>query len=103
MRYFVSGKLKDRNLLAASRSDLQELVQKLAMPSINQLLDLERVGRVVGGGFRASSPDLVLILDVPGDTHMGVRGILSEIPLFGHYDWEVTPLETFTEWQEYLR
>lgn len=103
MLYFVTGTLMDKSQLSGPRSALSELIQKVAIPSINQLVELQNAGRILGGGFRASSADIVMVIDAPGDSHLAARNVLSEIPMFGHYTWEVIPLESFREWQEYLR
>ena len=55
-------------------------------------------GRVLAGGIPAGQQGVVMIVDLHAhDSHGCVRHFLTSLPIFSYYDWEVTPLETYTE------
>ena len=97
MLYLVSATLQSRELIAAPHEQFREMIQKVVVPSFDLLLQFQAEGKILAGGMRASSPDLVFILDLPADSHLAVRRLLFQLPIFGHYRWEVTPLESFKE------
>src|SRR6516225_6727484 len=99
MLYLVSGTLNHRELLHLPHEDFVPVVQKVVGPSLQLLGQFQREGKLLAGGVRASSQELVFILSLPpAASHLVVRGLLVQLPIFPHYDWQVTPLESFEEW-----
>jgi hypothetical protein len=76
-----------------------ELVHEILVPSLQVLVQLQKEGKLLAGGIRAGSQDVVFILRLPAaESHRVVRQLLVQMPMYGHYRWEVTPLESFDEW-----
>lgn len=98
MLYLVSGSMISRELLSGPHEQFRDLVQKMVVPSIKMLTDLMGEGKLLAGGVRAGSPDVVLILELTGESHIMVRRQLHQLPIFPLYRWEVTPLESFEDW-----
>jgi hypothetical protein len=74
-------------------------VQKVVSPSLQLLAQFQGEGKLLAGGFRASSQDPVFILSLPAnESHMVVRHLLLQLPIFGYYRWEITPLESLEDW-----
>lgn len=100
MLYHIRGKLAQTSLLSASHGEFRDLVQKVVRPSLCLLQQFQREGKIVVGGAVACAPDLVLILELPPSTsHIEVRRLLLQLPIFGYYVWEVNPLESFQDWE----
>jgi muconolactone delta-isomerase len=99
MLYHVRGTLAQAQLRAATHAEFLELVRSLVRPTVALLEGFRRDGRVAAGGVVAGTADVLLILDLPdGSPHAAVRHLLTQLPLFGHYTWDVTPLEGFSDW-----
>jgi hypothetical protein len=98
MLYLVSGSLSARELLHRPHEEFVELLKKTVAPSLQLLIQFQCEGTLLAGGFRASSRDLVFILSLPhAESHLMVRNLLVQLPVFGLYEWQVTPLESFKE------
>src|SRR5262249_2900445 len=99
MLYLVSGTLRTRELLSRPHEEFVQFVQKTVVPSLQLLIQFRSEGKLLAGGVRASSQDLVFVLHLPdAESHIVVRHLLLQLPIFHHYDWQVTPLESFEEW-----
>lgn len=101
MLYHIVGTLQTREP-AGPQAEFREFVQKIALPSINQLVQFQSEGKLLAGGIRASSQEFIFILDSPGASHMAIRRLLFQLPIFGHCQWQVTPLESFKDWTDIL-
>lgn len=98
MLYLVSAELHDPKQMSAGHEEFQELIRKVFVPSLHELVQLQTQGKVRGGGIRAVSQGIVFILDLPEvDSHLAVRRLLFTFPMFSLYRWEITPLESFQE------
>ncbi len=99
MLYLVTGTLNNRELLHRPHEEFVQVVQRVVVPSLQLLIQFDGEGKLLGGGIRASSADPVFILSLPSaESHIVVRRLLAQLPIFAHYDWQVTPLESFEDW-----
>lgn len=99
MLYLVNAELSPA-YTSAPRETFNDILSKVVRPSVEQFLQLMGEGRIVGGGVISSTTRFVLILDLPSvQSHMDVRRFLVQFPIFPHCVWEVTPLESFEDWQ----
>jgi hypothetical protein len=97
--YLVSGTLRARELLSKPHEEFVQFVQKTIVPSLQLLVQFRSEGTLLAGGVRASTQDVVMVLSLPGaESHLVVRRLLTQLPMFPYYDWQVTPLESFEEW-----
>jgi hypothetical protein len=86
-------------LLSRPHEEFVQFMMKTVVPSLQLLTQFQSEGALLAGGVRASSQDLVIVLSLPpAESHMVVRNLLTQLPIFTHYDWQVTPLEPFEEW-----
>jgi Muconolactone delta-isomerase len=98
MLYLVSGELHNDALLNLPHEEFVQMVRKVVTPSLELIVQQQHAGRIVGGGVPAGSQRVIMIVDVKGESHRAVRELLVGLPIFSHYRWEVTPLESFQEW-----
>ncbi|MFO0946013.1 MAG: hypothetical protein U1D30_08710 [Planctomycetota bacterium] len=99
MLYFVTGTLVDRGPMSKSHDDFTAFFKQHVAPSIELLDRWQREGTILAGGVKASEPDVLLIVEVSSaNTHMSVRNLLFQLPVYQYYQWDVTPLESFAEW-----
>lgn len=104
MLYLVSAELHDYSLLNLPHEEFVLLVKNKVVPSLNQIVQLQVEGKILAGGVLAASQKLVFIVDLPtGESHLAVRRLLYGLPIFSHYRWETTPLESFQEWLAFVK
>src|SRR5262245_13787638 len=102
MLYLVSGTLDRREFLTLPHEELVDWVRTVIVPSAAILKQLRAEGKLLAGGVRAGTPDLLFVLDLAADSHLAVRRLLMQLPMFAHWRWEVTALESFEEWSQLL-
>lgn len=102
MLYHISADLVDPGIVARSPDEFHQLVTRAVRPSVELLkrLELERV--VLAGGVKAASPELFLIIQLEGTSHLAVRQFLAQLPIYPYYRWNVVPLESISEWEHFL-
>src|SRR5262245_22146891 len=99
MHYLITGKLfRAAEVLSLPHDQFVEFTRSRLVPALRLLVEGKARGQVVAGGTPAGGRDCVMIVDLPGDSHAGVRNFLDSLPIFDYYEWQVTPLETFEEW-----
>lgn len=104
MLYLVTGKLATRELLTGPHEETVQVFQNRILPSISLLLELQAAGQVLAGGVPAGTREVVFILRLAaGESHLSIRRLLYRLPVFPHYEWDVTPLESFDEWLTLLK
>lgn len=104
MLYLVSATLVNREPLAKAHGEFVEFLRAHVAPSLDALERFRQAGQLLAGGVVAGSPDLVFILKLDNiDSHLAVRQLLFELPIFTFYQWEVRPLESFAEWGGLMR
>jgi hypothetical protein len=104
MLYLVSGKLRNQAMMQLPHDEFVKLMRNTVFASLEELLKLQKAGEIVGGGIPAGSQDVVFILNLAtASSHLAVRHRLFRLPLFNHYSWEVTPLETLEEWLSMMK
>jgi len=89
MRYLVTG---DGPGFVDAEEAL-DVLENLILPSLDALLELERNGRILGGGVLVGERTFVFIVDVSG--HDEIDRLLRGLPMWGAVEWEVTALQTF--------
>jgi hypothetical protein len=81
-----------------------KLMRNTVFASLEELIQLQKAGEIVGGGIPAGSQDVVFILKLAtASSHLAVRQRLFRLPIFNHLHWEVTPLESFDEWLSMMK
>jgi hypothetical protein len=99
MQYLISGKLlRPEAVINMPHEEFVQLIKSMMVPTLKALLADNTHGRVLGGGFRAGSRDLVMVVDLRGqDSHRCVHEFLVSLPAFPYFQWEAAPLVTFAE------
>ncbi|MCZ2343201.1 MAG: hypothetical protein LC104_15615 [Bacteroidales bacterium] len=102
MLYHISADLIDPGIVARSPDEFHRLVSQSVRPSVELLKRLEQERVVLAGGVQASSPKLFFIIQLAGTSHLAVRQFLAQLPIYPYYRWEVVPLESVSEWEQFL-
>ncbi len=69
-----------------------EVLEKGILPTFDMLLDLKLKKKIVAGGLAAGSRTFYLMVEA--DTHDEIDRMLREIPAWGVFSWNVTPLQS---------
>ncbi len=96
MVYMVILKL-DEESYGSSGKESQAMVSEAVIPSLKKLRKLEKEGKVKGGFFNGQRAG-ALMIDATSDEDLDK--ILSDLPIWGVFDFEVVKLESFQEAQE---
>lgn len=102
MLYHISADLIDPSIVTRSPDEFHRLIAHAVRPSVELLKRLESERVVLAGGVEASSPKLVLIIRLEGTSHLAVRRFLTQLPIYPYYRWNVVPLESISEWEQFL-
>jgi len=90
MKYLVKGLSGPVSL---SSEDMAQLLEKVVLPSLDQLAKWEKEGKVIGGlpvGKRA------FVFIVEASSHEEVDQLLRSLPIWGGMEWKVIPLQSFS-------
>lgn len=97
MIYHLNGTLIRQDILRLAHEEYVQLIASKLVPTL-RILTADASGvRVLAGGAPAGSRNLMMIVDLQGDSHRAVRQFLASLPLFEYYEWHTTPLESFEE------
>lgn len=69
-----------------------QVLEKGIIPTFDHLIELKGKKKIVAGGLPAGSRKFYLIVEA--DTHDEVDSMLRDIPAWGVFSWDVTPLQT---------
>lgn len=76
----------------AAPEEVVEVLEKGIIPTFDTLLELQAKKKIVAGGLPAGSRTLFLIVEA--DTHDEVDRMLRDMPAWGVFSWDVTPLQS---------
>lgn len=93
MLYLVQGTFLDPGLLI-SPQQLAAVLEKMVLPSLKQLAELNHSGKIFGG-TRAGERGVSFIFD--GETNKDVEAFLMGLPFWQHVQFHVTPLQSFDD------
>jgi hypothetical protein len=97
MIYQINGTLIRQDVLRLPHEEYVQLMASKMVPSLRILITETPGTRLLAGGMPAGGRNLVMIVDLQGDSHRVVRHFLASLPLFEYYEWQTTPLESFEE------
>ncbi len=69
-----------------------EVLEKGIIPTFDMLIDLKAKKKIVAAGLPAGSRTLYLIAEA--ESHEEIDRMLRNIPAWGVFSWEVTPLQS---------
>ncbi len=96
MVYMIILKL-DEEAYGGSSQEARLIVSDAVIPSLKKLRKLEKEGAVKGGFFNGQRAG-ALMIDAESDER--IDEILTDLPIWGIFDFEVVKLESFKEAQE---
>lgn len=76
----------------ASPDEVVEVLEKGILPTFDKLEALKSSGKIVAGGLPVGSRTFFLIVEAK--SHDEVDRMLRDIPAWGVFSWEVTPLQS---------
>lgn len=76
----------------AAREEVAEVLEKGILPTFDMLMELKAKKKIVTGGLPVGSRTLYLIIEA--DSNNEVDRMLRDIPAWGVFSWEVTPLQS---------
>ncbi len=76
----------------ASPEEAVEVLEKIIIPSFDQLMKLEKKKKILAGGLPVGDRAFVFIMEAASNEELD--RMLREIPVWGLLDWEVTALQT---------
>ncbi len=98
MQYLIRGSMIGlADLRNQNHDEFVKTFRSYFVPALQVLNGEIPQGRILGGGTPAGGKDVVLLVDLAGDSHHIVRQFLVSLPFFEFYEWEATPLESFEE------
>lgn len=97
MVYQIIGTLLRQDILRLPHEEYVQLMASKLVPTLRILTAQTPGTRVLAGGVPAGNRNMVMIVDLQGDSHRAVRHFLASLPLFEYYEWHTIPLETFEE------
>ena len=89
MKYLVQG---SEGPGFYSPDDTMELLEKMVIPSLEELMDHEEEGAIVGG---LPVGDRAFLFVVEAESNDDLDRMLRSLPIWGLLEWEVTPLQDF--------
>lgn len=78
----------------ASPEEELEVLNKVVLPSFDELIKLENEKKILGGGLPVGDRAFVFIVEAASNAELD--NMLRNIPMWGSLDWEVTALQTFS-------
>jgi len=76
----------------ADPKEVAEVLEKGILPTFDMLMELKAKKKIVAGGLPAGSRTFYLIVEA--DSHHEIDRMLRDIPAWGVFSWEVTPLQS---------
>ena len=92
MRYLVVG---SGGPGFASAKEALEILSSIVLPSFTQLIEFERKKKILAGGLPVGDRAFVFIAEAESNDELDK--MLRQLPMWGVLDWEVTPLQTFSD------
>ena len=77
----------------AAPEEVAEVLEKGILPTFDMLMELKEKKKIVAGGLPVGSRTLYLIVEA--DSNDEVDRMLRDMPAWGVFSWEVTPLQSF--------
>jgi len=77
----------------ASEEEAVEVLERVIIPSFNELRALEKKKKIVAGGLPVGDRAFVFIAEAKSNDDLDQ--MLREIPMWGSLDWDVTALQSF--------
>ncbi len=90
MRYLVTG---SGGPGFASPDEMLEVLEKGILPMFEALLKLEEDKKIVAGGLPVAERTFVFIAEASSNEELD--RMLRDMPAWGVFEWEVTPLQSF--------
>lgn len=87
----------DEESYGGSSEESQAIVSEAVIPSLEKLRRLEKEGKLKGGFFNGQRAGAMMI-DAKSDEDLDK--ILTDLPIWGIFDFEVVQLESFAEAQK---
>ena len=72
--------------------EVAEVLEKGILPTFDRLLELKAKKKIVAGGLPAGSRMLYLLVEA--DSHDEIDRMLRDLPAWGVFSWQVTPLQS---------
>ncbi len=94
MRYLVTGQYVEPGPLLPP-DKVVEMVENVAIPSLQMLAKLESDGKIVAGGIHTAARTGTMIVEAA--SHQEVDEMVGQIPFWGLLHWTVTPLVAFSD------
>lgn len=89
MKYLVNG---TGGPASASPAEMSAFLKNVVLPSLDQLVKLEKEGKITGG---VPVGDRALVFIIEASSNEEVDNLLRSLPIWGVLEWKVTPLQTF--------
>ncbi len=70
-----------------------QVLEDVVLPTFKFLIDMEEEGRVVGG---LPVGDRAFVFIIEAESNDDVDRLIRSMPMWGALEWEVTPLQDFT-------
>jgi len=78
----------------SSPEEAIQVLENIILPSFDQLINLEKEKKILGGGLPVGDRAFVFIVEASSNDE--VDNMLRNIPMWGSLDWEVTALQSFS-------
>jgi len=98
MKYLVTG---SKGPGFASPEEGVAILERSVLPSLDELIKLEKQKKILAGGLPVGDRAFVFIVDAASNEELDQ--LLQDIPLWGVLSWQVTPLQTFAGRAAYER
>ena len=76
----------------AAPEEMVEVLAKGILPTFDMLMELKAKKKIVAGGLAAGSRRFYLIVEA--GSHDEIDRILRDLPAWGVFSWQVTPLQS---------
>jgi hypothetical protein len=98
MKYLVTG---SKGPGFASPEEVVAILERSVLPSLDELIKLEKRKKILAGGLPVGDRAFVFIVEAASNEELDQ--LLQDIPLWGVLSWQVTPLQTFAGRAAYER
>jgi hypothetical protein len=78
----------------ASPEEAITVLEKIVLPSFDQLIGLEKKKKILAGGLPVGERTFVFIAEASSNEELDQ--MLRKLPMWGSLDWEVSALQTFS-------
>lgn len=90
MKYLVSG---SGGPGFSSAEEATDILEEEILPTFEAVMKLEKDGHIVAGGLPVGERSFVFIAEAASNDELDK--MLRNIPAWGAFDWQVTPLQSF--------